>query len=193
MSAPRLFYLIGASGAGKDSLLDYAREQLPAGMPLVFAHRYITRPANAGGENHIALSDEEFDQRLAQGCFAMHWASHGLRYGIGVEADRWLALGLDVIVNGSREYLSSAAARYDCLHPILVTASAARLEQRLRQRGRESARAIQQRVTRAMRLDAELEHPRLIRLGNDGSLAAAGDALMAILLGHRDMAREMTA
>ena len=51
-----LFYVVGASGAGKDSLLAYARAALGGGTPVFFAHRYITRPAEAGGENHVALS-----------------------------------------------------------------------------------------------------------------------------------------
>ena len=54
----RLVYLMGASGAGKDSLLDALRHDLPPN--LMVAHRYITRPANAGSENHIALSQHEF-------------------------------------------------------------------------------------------------------------------------------------
>ena len=45
----RLFYLVGASGSGKDSLLGYARGKLAGAPDVLFAHRYITRPADAGG------------------------------------------------------------------------------------------------------------------------------------------------
>ncbi len=48
----RLIYVMGASGSGKDSLMRYAREKLAKHSNIVFAHRYITRPADAGGENH---------------------------------------------------------------------------------------------------------------------------------------------
>jgi ribose 1,5-bisphosphokinase len=44
----RLFYVIGASGAGKDTLLRYARVRVGGSGGVVFAHRYITRPAAAG-------------------------------------------------------------------------------------------------------------------------------------------------
>ncbi len=54
----RLLYLMGASGSGKDSLLDALRQHLPTDVAV--AHRYITRPADAGAENHIALSETEF-------------------------------------------------------------------------------------------------------------------------------------
>jgi ribose 1,5-bisphosphokinase len=80
----RLVYLIGASGAGKDSLMSFARDRLPRTAPIVFAHRYITRPHGAGGEDYVPLDEIEFERRLRHGCFAMAWRSHGLRYGIGV-------------------------------------------------------------------------------------------------------------
>jgi len=46
----RLWYVMGPSAAGKDSVLAYVRQQLPAAAGVVFAHRYITRAADAGGE-----------------------------------------------------------------------------------------------------------------------------------------------
>jgi len=95
----RLFYLMGPSGAGKDSLLLRARERLSAGSCLI-ASRYITRPPELQGENHLWLSEAEFQQRLALGTFALHWSANGYRYGIGLEIDCWLERGLDVLVNG---------------------------------------------------------------------------------------------
>src|SRR5476649_2540495 len=100
----RLLYLMGASGAGKDSLLDALRHALPAG--LIVAHRYITRPANAGAENHIALRDEEFNQRLEQGLFALDWQAHGCRYGVGIEIATGWAQGSTWWINASREILA---------------------------------------------------------------------------------------
>jgi hypothetical protein len=62
----QLIYVMGPSGAGKDSLLGFAREKVP-GEPVVFAHRYITRPTG-NGENHIALTPEEFEARSSMAC-----------------------------------------------------------------------------------------------------------------------------
>jgi ribose 1,5-bisphosphokinase len=42
MKQGTLFYLIGPSGAGKDALLAYARDQLAGSSPVLFSHRYIT-------------------------------------------------------------------------------------------------------------------------------------------------------
>ena len=75
----RLIYLMGPSGAGKDSLLAALRADADR-APLV-AHRYITRPADAGCENHIALSEPEFLRRRAKGLFALDWQAHQQRYG----------------------------------------------------------------------------------------------------------------
>lgn len=86
-----LIYLMGPSGAGKDSLLERLRAATGAG-PLV-AHRYITRPANAGCENHIALSEQEFLRRRAKGLFALDWQAHEQHYAFGIEVDLWLLQG----------------------------------------------------------------------------------------------------
>ena len=51
----RLIYVMGPSGAGKDSVLGWLREHLPAEMPVHWARRTITRPASAGGEAHEAI------------------------------------------------------------------------------------------------------------------------------------------
>lgn len=64
MEAGRLFYVVGASGVGKDTLIRHARDALrPNAHHIVFAHRYITRPVDAGGENPIALTQAEFALR----------------------------------------------------------------------------------------------------------------------------------
>lgn len=183
---PELVYLVGASGAGKDSLLGYARERLPADAPVVFAHRYITRPAAAGGENHVALSEAEFSRRQRAGCFALNWNSHGLRYGIGIEIDLWLARGLSVVMNGSRDYLDQAAMHYPALRPVLVRVPLDLLAQRLRARGRESQSAIAKRLERARALDA-LQHPRLSVIDNDVALEQAGERFLNLLVPQRPM------
>src|ERR1700749_495447 len=108
----QLIYIVGASGVGKDSLMHYARQQLNGSIPLVFAHRYITRSATEGSENHIVLTVEEFSNRKARGLFALDWESHNLYYGIGIEIDVWIAKGFNVVVNGSRQYLPVAKERY---------------------------------------------------------------------------------
>ncbi|HER26455.1 MAG TPA: phosphonate metabolism protein/1,5-bisphosphokinase (PRPP-forming) PhnN [Rhodospirillales bacterium] len=180
--APRLYYIMGASGAGKDSLLQYARENLKKGSSILFAHRYITRPADAGGENHIALSQEEFLLREKTDCFAMTWESHGFKYGIGIEIDDWLARGADVVVSGSRGHFQEAAARYDAIYPVLVTVSPEILKSRLEARGRETVAQIENRLIRGEAFES-ISHPQLARIRNDGAIEKAGRVFIDLLAG----------
>lgn len=103
----KLIWLMGASGSGKDSLLTELRQREQT--QLLVAHRYITRAASAGSENHIALSEQEFFSRAGQNLLALSWHANGLYYGIGVEIDLWLHAGFDVVVNGSRAHLPPGA------------------------------------------------------------------------------------
>ncbi|SJE75466.1 ribose 1,5-bisphosphokinase [Shigella sonnei] len=84
----KLIWLMGPSGSGKDSLL--AELRLREQTQLLVAHRYITRDASAGSENHIALSEQEFFTRAGQNLLALSWHANGLYYGVGVEIDLWL-------------------------------------------------------------------------------------------------------
>lgn len=177
----RLFYVVGPSGAGKDSLLRYVKQRLGDSHSFAFAHRYITRPADAGGENHVALDEPEFLRRERAGLFALSWDSHGYRYGIGVEIDEWLERGLDVVVNGSRAYLEEAIARYPEMTVIWVTAPLELLQARLVNRGRETDDAVETRLARADEFSAP-QGLRIIEIVNDSALDRAGEQLVQALL-----------
>ena len=144
-----LIYVMGPSGSGKDSLLSALRPRL-RGLPVAFARRYISRPACAGGEQHMALSAGSILSMEAQGRLAMRWSSHGSQYGIGRSIDGSLEHGICVIVNGSREYLPEALRRYPDLLPVLVEVEPAILRQRLLARGREQGKDLEERLQRAL-------------------------------------------
>lgn len=175
----RLFYVMGASGAGKDSLIRFARERV-GDAPVVFAHRYITRPADAGGEHHVAVTLAEFERLRKVGGFALSWEGNGLHYGIGVEIRTWLAHGLTVVMNGSRAHLDEASRQFPELFPVLIDVLPERLAERLRGRGRESDEQIRARIERARRLSHQF-HPRLRVIRNDGRLEDAGTALLQLI------------
>ena len=178
MTGP-LIYVMGPSGAGKDSVLDRARAMLSVEAPVVFAHRYITRPADVGGENHVALSRAEFALRRAHGLFAFHWHAHGNDYGIGREIEAWRAAGLTVVVSGSREHYEKVAGSDTGLHPVLITAELDKLRARLAARGRENAGAAASRLARS---DAyTVKDSRLVTIVNDGELDAAAEAFVRLL------------
>ncbi|UHM92687.1 ribose 1,5-bisphosphokinase [Rahnella victoriana] len=175
----RLLYLMGASGSGKDSLLDALRQHLPANVAV--AHRYITRPADAGSENHIALSEAEFIQRHRQGLFALDWYAHQCRYGVGIEIDHWMQLGCHVVINGSRAHLEKARQRYgQRLVPVCLLVSETVLVERLTRRGREDAAQVAGRLQRAREYASALPAGCHL-LNNDGALQETLQHLLAIL------------
>ena len=175
----RLVYLMGASGAGKDSLLDALRHDLPPN--LMVAHRYITRPANAGSENHIALSQHEFSQRAERGLFALEWQAHGCHYAVGIEIDHWMQQGCNVVINGSRAYLEQAMQRYgQRLIPVCLQVSEDVLRQRLEQRGRENSEQIQHRLQRAAQYANQMP-AHCQRLENNGQLQQTLAGLLRLL------------
>lgn len=174
-----LIYIMGPSGSGKDSLMAEARLRLAAEAPVVFAHRYITRPADAGGENHVALSRAEFQLRASRGLFALSWESHGFAYGIGREIDLWMEAGLSVVVNGSRGAMSAALKAYPELLPVLIDVPEHILRERLGARGREDGGEIEARLVRARM--AVVETPELVRFDNSGPLSERGQALARLI------------
>jgi ribose 1,5-bisphosphokinase len=177
----RLVYVIGPSGAGKDSIIAYARDRL--GMESdthVFARRHITRPAESGGEDHIPIASDIFEHDCAAGRFALHWRGNGLGYGIGAEIDLWLRAGRHVVLNGSRRHLPEAKAVYPSLLPVLIRIDPAVLRQRLSARGRETLEQVEARIQRAVELEA-VDHPALVTISNNGPLAHAGEAFLSLL------------
>jgi ribose 1,5-bisphosphokinase len=178
MSGP-LVYVMGPSGAGKDSVMNRGRALLPAAAPVFFAHRYITRPADIGGENHVALTEAEFLLRRDHGLFAFDWEAHGNRYAIGGEIRMWRNAGLTVVVSGSREHFLRANGLDADTHPVLITASAERLAERLAARGREDGSAAAQRLGRGEAYT--VDDARLVTIVNDGALDKAAEAFVSLI------------
>lgn len=173
-----LIYVMGPSGAGKDTLLAYARAHIDPGR-ILFAHRYITRSMMATGENHIALSRDEFFARRDAGLFSLSWESHGNAYGIGIEVDLWRKNNFIVVVSGARAAWPAAKARYGDPAGILIDAPAELRAMRLAARGREDEAAIRERLTHDIPLAVDAS---VRRLDNSGSVECAGEALVHMLL-----------
>jgi len=114
----------------------------------VFARRVITRPADAGGEDHEAVGADEFAQRRERGDFMAWWSEHDLDYGLprGLLDD--LAAGSRVVANVSRGAIGDIARQVATVRVVEITASPDLLAARLENRGRESAGAVAGRLAR---------------------------------------------
>lgn len=179
MNTP-LIYVVGPSGAGKDSVLDWLRTHLPAKLPIAWAQRTIDRPCTPEGELHESVETTQFQHLLATQAFAMHWTANGHHYGIRHAQLDGLSQGHWIFVNGSRAYIPQAAAHCPGLTVLHITADVQVLEHRLWARGRESLQAIQDRLHRT----PPLQLPpgcNLIEVQNNGSLESSGQQLLVAL------------
>lgn len=165
-----LILVVGPSGVGKDSIIAGAAALLRDDPCVVFARRLITRPAEAGGEDHLAVSPAEFAARRDAGQLLLHWQAHGLNYGLPGDLAAVLDEGRSIVANVSRTVVAEARRR---LAPVVVVAIAAApetLAARLVSRGRESAAEITGRLRRS---DALSPVAADVVIDNDGTLAEA--------------------
>jgi thymidine phosphorylase len=148
MSPGTLFLVVGASGVGKDTLLNGARARLGPECRFVFARRVITRPAEFGGEEHEPVTNEEFVRRKEAGHFLFTWDAHGFSYGLPNIIVQELKAGRNVVANGSRATIPELVKILANLVVIEVVAPAAMIQARIEGRGRENANEIEQRLCR---------------------------------------------
>ncbi|PVZ67649.1 phosphonate metabolism protein/1,5-bisphosphokinase (PRPP-forming) PhnN [Pelagibaculum spongiae] len=168
-----LFYLMGASGSGKESLISYLRLSLGESQ-LSFPKRMITREAK-DQENHQFVSVEQFEVMKTAGELALSWNSHGYWYGFAKEIHQLLADGKHVMINGSREYLSEVAKIFPNIWPILLDVHPDILRQRLEQRGKDDELAIEDRIHTSK---MPVNHPRLKLIDNNHSIGQASQELV---------------
>ena len=148
MARGTLFLVVGPSGAGKDTLIEGARAALEASGGYVFPRRAITRPAEAGGEDHEAVTPEAFAERRAEGGFFATWHAHGLDYGLPACISATLESGRHVVVNVSRAILADLARRVSPMAAIEIAAPPELRARRLADRAREGEADAARRLAR---------------------------------------------
>ncbi|MCY0095591.1 phosphonate metabolism protein/1,5-bisphosphokinase (PRPP-forming) PhnN [Hoeflea ulvae] len=167
--------LLGPSGSGKDTLISHARRELSGSSDVLFVRRVITRPADAGNEDHIAMTDAEFDAAMDDGQFSLTWAANGLRYGLPRSVEAHLAAGRVAVANGSRGAWDVICRVFPTAMAVEIKVEPEALARRLQARGRESASEIEARLQRASDLTDRLEADIII--DNSGQVEAAGAEL----------------
>jgi ribose 1,5-bisphosphokinase len=132
----RFVCVVGPSGAGKDTLIDLAREALAEDGRFVFVRRLITRSPSPG-EDHEPISETQFEEAERDGAFAISWRAHGLCYGVPNSVAGAIANGAVVVCNMSRAAIPDARRLFPT-SLVLVTAPPEILAGRIAARGRES-------------------------------------------------------
>jgi ribose 1,5-bisphosphokinase len=97
--------VVGPSGAGKDTLINWLKSKLEGEDRVMFVRRTVTRDADGTTEDHDSLDRESFAVEEEAGHYAVCWEAHGLRYGIPTTALHHVENGGIAIANGSRRAL----------------------------------------------------------------------------------------
>jgi ribose 1,5-bisphosphokinase len=173
----QLIYVVGPSGAGKDSLMRWLRERSVRQPRLHWARRTVTRPSHDSSTGDISLDEASFSKTVLAGGFALQWQANGLRYGIPHEELTPILTQQWVFINGSRAHLETCAARYPGMTILHITADPAVLRQRLLQRGRESQTMVETRIQRAPLLAAPAQSI-LMEVFNNSDIEEAGQQML---------------
>ena len=145
------FVVTGPSGAGKNSVIDRVMEELPG---LSFSVSYTTRPPREGeidGVDYIYVSHEEFSRMIEEGEFIEHMTYLGDMYGTSrSQIEGIFAEGKDVILNidveGAKSLHETGLGNHTIVYVFLTPSSLDRLAERLRRRGTEDEREIEERL-----------------------------------------------
>ncbi|PLW76902.1 phosphonate metabolism protein/1,5-bisphosphokinase (PRPP-forming) PhnN [Cohaesibacter celericrescens] len=184
-----LVLLVGPSGSGKDSVLDWARLRLADDKRILFVRRCITRDNADSSEDHDSMTIPEFQKAEMQGDFILSWNAHGLYYGLPVTLLEHLKTGGVAIANGSRKTLPLLREQFPHFEVINLTVEPEILAARLAKRGRESAEEIKQRLARTQTLQGEdLFDVKTHHIDNSSDLALAGQAFVDLVLSWADKA-----
>ncbi|TIU50532.1 MAG: phosphonate metabolism protein/1,5-bisphosphokinase (PRPP-forming) PhnN [Mesorhizobium sp.] len=171
--------VVGPSGAGKDTVIGYAKALFADEKQLEFVRRVITRPSDAASEDHDTLADAAFAEAEADGAFAISWEAHGLRYGLPADVDWSVSNGHVAVANVSRAVIPTLRERYANLAIVEITASPQVLAERLAMRGRESRGEVLARLARSA--SVTLSGPGVTSIDNSGPREVAGERFAELL------------
>src|SRR5260370_33940476 len=174
----RLVAVAGPSGAGKDTLLRFARNHLGGNPNIVFPHRVVTRQPSAA-EDHDALSEADFAAAVAAGGFAFWWYAHGLNYAVAAPPHAPIRAAKTAVSNASRAVIAELRCRYADVRVVLATAPADVLAARLAARGRATDGALATRLARSAPGQGDLAPDGVIE--NVGELQDGAERLVAAI------------
>ena len=144
----RLFVVSGPAGAGKTEIVKKLIETHPDVKLSVSCTTRAPRPGEVNGVNYHFVTEERFDELVAQDAF-YEWAHvHQNRYGtLKSTVQQELAEGHDLILEIDVQGCLQAMAQDPTVTGIFVSPpSRETLEQRLRRRGTETEESIRVRL-----------------------------------------------
>jgi len=178
-------FVVGPSGAGKDSLIAYARGALADNRDILFPRRVVTRTSSEF-EDHDSLDETSFRAAEEEGRFALSWRAHGLGYGIPKSALDEVRRGCVAVCNVSRRVVPWSRIHLPNVAVVEVTAPVDVLAARLAGRARLEDGDLVARLKRSL----EVWTPVDASIVNDRTIDEAGRELVALIVRHRDALSE---
>lgn len=175
------FAVVGASGVGKDAILSAARPRLEPIGNYYFPTRYITRPTDAGAEEHNSISSSDFVQAVRNDRFSLWWMAHELHYALPDTVFEKLRFNEHVIANISRRKVGETLQKFNRVEVIEITAQPETIRKRLLLRNRETEAEIMVRQLREIEADWSTG-VRVTRISNDGLLERATEQFISAVL-----------
>lgn len=176
----RLIVVVGASGAGKDSILKGAATHYKDNPRVDFVRRVITRECDPASEVHDSLTEEQFIARQKHGDFSVWWQANGLYYGLPVEVLAKIKLGQLIIANGSRAAITDIRSTFKQLTVVHITVTEEVLAGRLASRRRETDDQIAQRLQRNQTMKS-FEGDDVVIIDNSAARQTAIDEFIALI------------
>jgi len=165
----KIVLIVGASGVGKDSLIKSIKDKLK----INFVKRYITREPDQNESNYY-VDTQAFKLLKEKNFFVSTWQAHENSYGI---ARFDIQDGLNLI-SISRSAIKDFEQEYKDVTTINITVSRDILEQRLKNRGRETKEQIEKRLNRTYK---NIEAKNLIEFDNSEVLETSSKSFLQLL------------
>jgi guanylate kinase len=147
-----LLVISGPSGTGKGTLIKRLMEEDPTLVFSVSATTRAPRPGEIDGVHYHFVSNEKYDELVAEGAFVEYATVHGNRYGtlrseVYARLERGENVVLDIDVQGALNVIASEKEKVSIF---ILPPSLKVLRERLTGRGTETPEAIERRLTNAI-------------------------------------------
>lgn len=178
-----LFFVVGRSGSGKDTLMRKTAEILKSEqISVTVIQRVITRPSDEN-EKSLFVSESEFLKKKDNDEFALTWFIYNNWYGCPRDSiEVPMQKGEIVLLNVSRGVLHEARKKFPRSKIISIEVPIEVAQKRVESRRRENGSYLNDRLAR-MTEKIDMPSPDII-IKNDGDLIKAAYELSTYLKTH---------
>ena len=168
-----LLVISGPSGAGKGTLVERLLEKDPSFCFSVSVTTRARRNNETDGVHYHFITEERYDELLAEDAFLEHASVHGHRYGtlkseVYERMERGQNVLLDIDPQGARAVMEKEPA---CVSVFILPPSYAELRVRLHTRNTEKPEEIQRRLNNARGEIAQMSRYRYLIVNDNLELA----------------------